>query len=98
MERGEADGTRVYGDSGWILSSADMDHRVSRIDMTTRQVYPFAINRTGMPASNTNGDGLERPIDTVFSATGSLYVSDFGQFSGSTAIPSTGVIWKVDLE
>lgn len=72
-------------------------HRVSRIDMATGQVYPFAINRTGRPASKTNGGGLERPIDAVFDANGSLYVLDFGQFAGSTGVPGTGVIWKIDV-
>lgn len=73
-------------------------HRISRIDMITGQVYPFAINRTGLPASKTNGGGLERPIDAVFSASGSLYILDFGQFSDENAIPGTGVIWKIDVE
>ncbi|MFC5602644.1 PQQ-dependent sugar dehydrogenase [Sporosarcina koreensis] len=71
-------------------------HRISRIDMTSGQVYPFAINRTGMVASMTNGGGFERPIDAVFDANGALYVLDFGQFSGATAAPGTGVIWKID--
>ena len=72
-------------------------HRISRIDMTTGQVYPFAINRTGMAASKTNGGGLERPIDAVFDAHGSLYILDFGLFSEEAPIPGTGVIWKIDV-
>jgi glucose/arabinose dehydrogenase len=70
-------------------------HRVSRIDMETGKVYTFALNRSGLPASETNGGGFERPIDAVFDAGGVLYISDFGLFSGESALPGTGVIWRV---
>lgn len=70
-------------------------HRVSRIDMQTGNVYEFAINRSGLPASETNGGGFERPIDAVFGARDVLYVADFGLFSGAKAVPDTGVIWKI---
>lgn len=70
-------------------------HRVSHIDMSTGQVHGFALNRSGLPASETNEGGFERPIDAVFDANGALYVVDFGLFSGAAAVPSTGVIWKI---
>lgn len=70
-------------------------HRVSRIDMQTGQIHIFAINRSGQAASDTNGGGLERPIDAVFGADGALYVSDFGIFTEESAVPGTGVIWKI---
>ena len=70
-------------------------HRVSRIDMQTGQIHIFAINRTGLAASDTNGGGLERPIDAVFGPDGALYVSDFGLFTEESAVPGTGVIWKI---
>ncbi|HJF32940.1 MAG TPA: hypothetical protein K8V56_14355 [Sporosarcina psychrophila] len=70
-------------------------HRVSRIDMQTGQVHVFALNRSGLPASETHGGGFERPIDAVFDAMGVLYVADFGLFAGENAIPETGVIWRV---
>ena len=63
--------------------------------MTTGQVNIFAINRTGLPASLTGGGGFERPIDVIFGTKGEMYIADFGYFSGSGALPSTGVIWKV---
>ena len=69
-------------------------HRVSRIDMQTGQIHIFAINRTGLAASDTNGGGLERPIDAVFGVDGALYIADFGLFTES-AVPETGVIWKI---
>ena len=70
-------------------------HRVSRIDMQTGQVHVFAINRTGMAASETDGGGFESPIDAVFDSGGVLYVLDFGLFAGESAIPRTGVIWRI---
>jgi glucose/arabinose dehydrogenase len=73
----------------------NVGHRVSRIDMQTGQIHIFAINRTSQAASDTNGGGLERPIDAVFGADGVLYVSDFGLFTEESAVPGTGVIWKI---
>lgn len=70
-------------------------HRVSRIDMNTGTVYDFAKNYSDLPASLTNGGGFERPIDAVFDPDGALYIVDFGLFSGGSAIPETGVIWKI---
>ncbi|CAM3170666.1 hypothetical protein FITA111629_07560 [Filibacter tadaridae] len=70
-------------------------HRVSRIDMQTGQVHVFAINQSGLPASATNGGGFERPIDAVFDHHGALYIADFGLFAGKSAIPGTGVIWRI---
>ncbi|QUW21698.1 hypothetical protein JSQ81_18240 [Sporosarcina sp. Marseille-Q4063] len=39
--------------------------------------------------------GFERPIDAVFDSDGVLYVLDFGLFAGASAVPGTGVIWKI---
>jgi glucose/arabinose dehydrogenase len=76
-------------------------HRVSRIDMLTGRVSTFAINRSGYPASYTDGGGLERPIDVVFGPDGNMYVVDFGMSvpngMGNYA-PNTGVIWKISRE
>lgn len=71
-------------------------HRVSRIDMRTGQVNPFAINHSGVAASETGGGGLERPIDVVFGPDHNMYIVDFGIFP--KAVPKTGVIWKVTRE
>ena len=72
-------------------------HRVSRIEMRTGAVTPFAMNRTGLPASFTGGGGFERPIDAVFGPGGELYVADFGLAGeGEEAyLPQTGVIWVI---
>lgn len=72
-------------------------HRVSRIDMNTGFVYTFAINKSGYPASYTDGGGFERPIDIVFGPDEDMYVVDFGLGSeGHHGYEgNTGVIWKI---
>lgn len=74
-------------------------HRVSQIDMRSGRISPFAINRTGLPATYTGGGGLERPIDVVFGPYGEMYVADFGITSPGgdeeDYAPETGVIWVI---
>lgn len=70
-------------------------HRVSRVDMQTGQIHGFATNKSGVAASETNGGGFERPIDAVFGSGNVLYVADFSLFSEESAIPGTGVIWRI---
>ncbi len=71
-------------------------HRVSTIDMCTGAVQTFAINKTGLAASATDGGGLERPIDAVFGPDGALYVVDFGlALEEEDYLPGTGVIWRI---
>lgn len=73
-------------------------HRVSKIDMKTKKVSDFAINKSGCPASFTDGGGLERPIDIVFDNHKYMYIVDFGMGAEEEEekwLPNTGVIWKV---
>ena len=70
-------------------------HRVSRINMNNGEVSTLAINRSGLPASRTNGGGFERPIDAVFGPDGALYISDFGIYTAEGATKQTGVIWRI---
>ncbi|MGJ7911482.1 PQQ-dependent sugar dehydrogenase [Neobacillus sp. LXY-1] len=74
-------------------------HRVSRINTSTGKITAFAINSSGLPASQTDGSGLERPIDVVFGYNGEMYIVDFGYRkppgSGEGYLPNTGVLWKV---
>jgi glucose/arabinose dehydrogenase len=74
-------------------------HRVSRINTSTGEISTFAINQSGLAASETDGAGLERPIDIVFGKEREMYIVDFGYRkppgSGEGYIPKTGVIWKV---
>jgi glucose/arabinose dehydrogenase len=71
-------------------------HRVSRIDVQTGQITPFAINKTGVASSETDGGGFERPIDVVFGPSGDMYIVDFGIFPPKgQSVSKTGVIWRV---
>lgn len=71
-------------------------HRVSRIDMRTGRRKNFAINKTGLEASETGDGGLERPIDLVFGPSGDMFVLDMGTRSqGEGFMPHTGVIWRI---
>lgn len=73
----------------------DVGHRISRVDMNNGNVITFARNYSGLPASLTDGGGLERPIDAVFGPDNALYVVDFGIFTASGPTPKTGVIWRI---
>ncbi len=70
-------------------------HRVTRIDMNTGQLFVFAQNKYFLPVSETNGSGLERPIDVIFGPDNSLYILDFGIFNNCQPIKNSGVIWKI---
>lgn len=73
-------------------------HRVARIDMHTGAVFNFAVNRSGLPASLTEGGGLERPIDVVFGPDGHMYILDWGIVRPEEHhgfVPNTGVLWRV---
>jgi glucose/arabinose dehydrogenase len=75
----------------------DVGHKVSRINMSTGQIKPFAVNKSGYAASHTGGGGLERPIDVIFDKKGIMYVVDFGMTSSGENgfVPGTGVIWTI---
>jgi glucose/arabinose dehydrogenase len=75
--------------------SPKVGHRVSRIDMRTGDVTPFAINKTGVAATATGGSGFERPIDVVFGQNGDMYIVDFGVFPPKEGPSASGVIWRV---
>lgn len=71
-------------------------HRVSRFDLKAGRIKNFAINRSGLAASESGTGGLERPIDVVFGSDGHMYILDMGITAGfGKLIPNTGVIWRV---
>ena len=75
--------------------------QVVRVDVTTGDVQPFAVNREGRgPATSVGGAGLERPVAARFSPDGrALYVVDFGVMTtterGPVPRPGTGVLWRI---
>lgn len=73
-------------------------NRISKIDMRTGLVTTFAINKTGFPASYSDGGGLERPADIAFGPDGAMYVVDMGinlKDNPNAFVPNTGVIWRI---
>ncbi len=80
------------------ISYAGIGHRISRIDMKTRTVTTFAINRSGFPTSISREGGFGRPVDIVFGPDGAMYVLDAGIESIETPgvlMQYTGVIWRI---
>ncbi|MDP4083210.1 MAG: PQQ-dependent sugar dehydrogenase [Bacillota bacterium] len=77
-------------------------HRVSKVNLSTGKMTNFLMNKSGKPASETRGGGIERPIDIVFGKQHEMYIVDFGfrkPFgTGEGYLPDTGVIWKVSRD
>ncbi|MDW5299510.1 MAG: hypothetical protein SA378_05155 [Sedimentibacter sp.] len=72
--------------------------RILRINMEDGSESVFAINRSGLGASFTEGGGFERPWDVVFGPDGAMYVLDYGisiPMNPNFTLPNTGVIWKI---
>lgn len=91
-------GSTEYGPNGDITSYAGTGHRISKIDMRTRTISTFAINKSGFPASISKEGGFERPADLVFGPDGAMYVLDLGLNSlnqPNVFVPNTGVIWRI---
>ncbi len=99
-----------YGDAYLALSGSifpittggyplpGVGRRIVRIDMNDGNVSTFAINRTGLGASFTEGGGFERPMDVVFGPDGAMYVLDYNianPMNPNLFIPNTGVIWRI---
>lgn len=75
-------------------------HRVVRVDVAQGTVADLAVNRSGRPASLSDGEGgLERPIQARFGPDGALYIVDFGRLElyedGWASPAGDGVIWRV---
>lgn len=91
-------GSIVNTKLGDVISYAGSGHRISRIDMTSRIISTFAINKTGFPSSLSNAGGFERPSHLIFGPDGAMYIVDMGLNyinRPKAFIPNTGVIWRV---
>ncbi|WP_164104488.1 hypothetical protein [Candidatus Laterigemmans baculatus] len=79
--------------------------RVQLIDLDSRRVSDFVINRSRRPASAAEPDqpgpagGLERPVQLEWGPDGALYIVDFGVIhfepKGMNAHARTGAVWRV---
>jgi glucose/arabinose dehydrogenase len=75
--------------------------KVVRVDMQTRDVVDFAVNKINGPASRLPHAGFERPSHCQFGPDGSLYVIDFGEVSiapekgGIRVWENTGALWRI---
>jgi glucose/arabinose dehydrogenase len=91
-------GSRGLRSSGDVIPYAGAGHRISKIDINTRTVTTFAINKSGFPASTTQEGGFERPADVVFGPDSAMYVLDLGlnmRNNPNVFLPNTGVIWRI---
>jgi glucose/arabinose dehydrogenase len=75
--------------------------KVVRVDMRTREVVDFAVNKINGPASRLPHAGFERPSHCQFGPDGNLYVVDFGEVSiapekgGIRVWENTGALWRI---
>jgi len=75
--------------------------KVVRVDMQTRQVHDFAVNKMTGPASKLPHDGFERPSHCQFGPDGALYIVDFGiihiapERGAIRQQMDTGALWRI---
>ena len=75
--------------------------KVVRVDLETREIVDFAVNRFQGPASKLPHDGFERPSHVAFGPDGALYVTDFGEIeiapekAGIRIQAGTGSVWRI---
>lgn len=84
---------------GYLMSQyPTVGHRISKIDISTRNISTFALNKSGFPAVITREGGFGRPSDVAFGPDGAMYVVDTGigtRENLNDIQPNTGVIWKI---
>lgn len=91
-------GSTIHTTIGEPISYAGAGHRISKINMKSRTISTFAINKSGFPASISREGGFERPSHLTFGPDGTMYVVDLGLNANNNPdafIPNTGVIWRV---
>jgi glucose/arabinose dehydrogenase len=91
-------GSRVPITARDTISYSGRGHRISEIDINTRTVNTFALNKSGFPASVSLEGGFERLADVAFGPDGAMYVLDLGlsiRHEPNVYVPNTGVIWRI---
>jgi glucose/arabinose dehydrogenase len=75
--------------------------KVVRVDVESRTVVDFAVNRIAGPASKLPHAGFERPSHCAFGPDGALYVVDWGEIEiapekgGIRMQAGTGTLWRI---
>ena len=94
----------LFGDLAPVTTARigrPVGYKVARVDMTTRAVVDFAVNRIEGPASKLPHAGFERPSDCTFGPDGALYVTDWGEIDiapeagGVRMQEGTGTLWRI---
>ena len=94
----------LFGDLAPITTTRLMTpagFKVVRVEMATRRVVDFAVNRIAGPASKLPHNGFERPSHCTFGPDGALYVTDFGEIDiapeagGIRVQAESGTLWRV---
>jgi glucose/arabinose dehydrogenase len=97
----------LFGDLAPITTprlGTPVGFRVVRVDLATRAIYGFAVNRIHGPASKLPHEGFERPSHCAFGPDGALYVTDFGEIdiapekAGIRIQAGTGALWRIRRE
>jgi glucose/arabinose dehydrogenase len=75
--------------------------KVVRVDMRSKRVVDFAVNKIAGPASKLPHEGFERPSHCQFGPDGALYVVDWGEIEiapergGIRMQKGTGTLWRI---
>jgi glucose/arabinose dehydrogenase len=93
----------LFGDLFPITArpAAPRGFKVVRVDMRTRKVFDFAVNRIAGPAIMLPHSGMDRPSHCQFGPDGALYIVDWGEIklapeAGGIRMPKgTGALWRI---
>lgn len=93
----------LFGDLSPVTSrlAQPAGFKVVRVDLDTREVVDFAVNKAQGPASKLFHSGFERPSHCAFGPDGALYVVDWGEIQlapevgGIREEKATGAVWRI---
>jgi glucose/arabinose dehydrogenase len=94
----------LFGDLAPITTprlATPVGFKVVRVDLASREIVDFAVNRIQGPASKLPHDGFERPSHCTFGPDGALYVTDFGEIdiapekAGIRVQAESGSVWRI---
>jgi glucose/arabinose dehydrogenase len=94
----------LFGDLAPVTTArlaAPVGYKVVRVDMGSRSVVDFAVDKIAGPASKLPHAGFERPSDCEFGPDGALYVVDWGEIEiapeagGVRMQAGSGTLWRI---